>query len=245
MKRVLWGRNNVRQALEQNVQPDVVLLDSQSPDKELRAMLAPTKFGRLPVFERPKAELDAISKGAKHEGVLMIAGNFSYSDFDADVMAKAKSPATLVCLDEVTDLGNVGSILRTAAAFGVDGVVVPKDRSAPINGTVVRVSMAATELVRTARVTNLARTLAELDDKHGFITVGLDANAEQTLDQIDLTGNVAIVMGSEGTGMRRLVKERCTHLAKIPMAPPLDSLNVAIATAVALYECQRQRASKS
>jgi len=245
MKRVLWGRNNVRQALKQNVQPDVVLLDSQSPDKELRAMLAPTKFGRLPVFERPKAELDAISKGAKHEGVVMISGNFSYSDFDADVLAKAKSPATLVCLDEVTDLGNVGSILRTAAAFGVDGVVVPKDRSAPINGTVVRVSMAATELVRTARVINLARTLADLDDKHGFITVGLDANAEQPLDQLDLTGNVAIVLGSEGTGMRRLVKERCTHLAKIPMAPPLDSLNVAIATAVALYECHRQRAAKS
>ena len=242
MKRVLWGRKSVHAALEQGAQPDVVLLDSGSPDKELRAMLSPTKFGRLPVYERPTAELDAISRGAKHEGVLMITGNFTYSDFDADVMAKAKNPATLVCLDEVTDLGNVGSILRTAAAFGVDGIVVPKDRSAPINGVVVRVSMAASELVRTARVTNLARTLADLDDKHGFITVGLDASAERSLDEIDLTGNVAIVMGSEGTGMRRLVRERCTHLAKIPMAPPLDSLNVSIATAVALYECQRQRA---
>jgi 23S rRNA (guanosine2251-2'-O)-methyltransferase len=244
MKRILWGRNNVRQALAQNVRPDVILLDSHAPDQELRAMLEPTKFGRLPVFERPRAELDAISKGAKHEGVLMIAGPFSYSDFVADVLANAKSPATLVCLDEVTDPGNVGSILRTAAAFGVDGVVVPKDRSAPINATVVRVSMAATELVRIARVTNLARTLAALDDKYGFVTVGLDAHAERTLDQIDLTGNIAIVMGSEGAGMRRLVKERCTHLAKIPMVPPLDSLNVAIATAIALYECQRQRAGK-
>lgn len=244
MKRILWGRNSVRSALEQNVQPDVLLLEANSPDRELRALLAPTKFGRLPVFERPRAELDAICRGGQHEGVLMITGNYTYSDLELEVLPNAKSPATLVCLDEVTDLGNVGSILRTAAAFGVDGVVVPKDRSAPVNGVVVRVSMAATELVRTARVTNLARTLTSLDQDHAFVTVGLDANAEQTLDQIDLTGNVAIVMGSEGTGMRRLVREKCTHLAKIPMAPPLDSLNVAIATAVALYECQRQRQLK-
>ncbi|MBL8680401.1 MAG: 23S rRNA (guanosine(2251)-2'-O)-methyltransferase RlmB [Myxococcales bacterium] len=242
MKRILWGKNQVRKALESGVTPDVVILDASSPDKELRAMLAPTKFGRLPVYERPRAELDAVSKGGTHEGVLMISGNFTYSDLDLEVLPKAKSPTTLVCLDEVTDLGNVGSILRTAAAFGVDGVVVTKDRSAPINGVVVRVSMAATELVRVARVTNLARTLDALGRDGEFTVVGLDASAEQSLDQVDLTGNVAIVMGSEGEGLRRLVRERCTHLAKIPMAPPLDSLNVATATAIALYECQRQRA---
>jgi 23S rRNA (guanosine2251-2'-O)-methyltransferase len=242
MKRILWGRSNVRAALENKVTPDVILLDSSSPDRELRELLSPTKHGRLPVYERPKAELDAITKGAQHQGVVLISGSFTYSDFESDVLAKAKSPATLVCLDEVTDLGNVGSILRTAAAFGVDGVVVPKDRSAPINGTVVRVSMAATELVRIARVTNLARTLDALG-KDGFSTVGLDASGEHTLDQLDLTGPVAFVMGSEGEGLRRLVRERCTHLAKIPMAPPLDSLNVSIATAVALYERQRQIAA--
>jgi 23S rRNA (guanosine2251-2'-O)-methyltransferase len=240
MKRVLWGRASVRAALEAGVSPDVVLLDASAPDRELRAMLSPTKHGRLPVFERPRSELDAIAKGGAHEGVLMIAGSYPYADLDADVLQRAKTPATLVCLDEVTDLGNVGSILRTAAAFGVDGVVVPKDRSAPINGAVVRISMAATELVRVARVTNLARALAALAEEDGFSVVGLDADAPARLDELDLRTNVAIVLGSEGAGMRRLVRERCTHLARIPMAPPLDSLNVAVAAAIALYERRRQ-----
>jgi len=245
VKRILWGKNQVRKALESGVVPDVLLLDSASPDKELRGMLSPTKFGRLPVYERPRAELDAISRGGAHEGVLMISGSFGYSDLEADVLAKTKSPATLVCLDEVTDLNNTGSILRTAAVFGVDGVIVTKDRSAPINGIVVRVSMAATELVRVAKVTNLARTLDALGKDDGFNVVGLDASAEKSLEEVDLTGNVAFVMGSEGEGLRRLVRERCTQLAKIPMAPPLDSLNVATATAIALYECQRQRAKRA
>jgi 23S rRNA (guanosine2251-2'-O)-methyltransferase len=243
MKRVLWGRATVRAALDQRVAPDVILLESGSPDRELRELLSPTRHGRLPVYERPRAELDAISRGARHEGVVMIAGPYGYASLEDGVLAKARAPATLLCLDEVTDPGNVGSILRTAAAFGVDGIIVPKDRSAPINGTVVRVSMAATELVPIARVTNLARTIDALG-RDGFTTVGLDASAEHTLDAIDLTGPVALVLGSEGEGLRRLVRERCTHLARIPMSPPLDSLNVAVATAVALYERQRQQRAR-
>ncbi|MDP3278025.1 MAG: 23S rRNA (guanosine(2251)-2'-O)-methyltransferase RlmB [Deltaproteobacteria bacterium] len=240
MKRMLWGRESVRRALESGADPDVILIDGADPDRTVRAMLAPTQHGRLPVYERPRRELDALTHDSKHEGIVMISGNFTYTELET-VLSQSTSSPLLLCLDEITDPGNVGSILRTSAAFGVNGVIVPKDRSAPINGAVVRVSMAATELVPVARVTNLSRTLQSLGED-GYATVGLDANAEHNLEDLDLSGPIALVLGSEGYGLRRLVRERCTHLAKIPMKPPMDSLNVAVATAVALYECQRQRA---
>lgn len=263
-KRVLWGRQTVKTALQNGIVPSVILVDNDEAEQECRALLdrAPVEgkkfdrnkfdrakpdrpqFARLPLYQRPTRELDAISRGAKHEGIVCVNGEYSYIDMEQlmSFRTSRKSPDLLLALDEVTDTGNVGSIYRTAAAFGVDGVIFTKDRSATVNDTVVRVSMGATELLRTARVTNLVRAIERLTEE-GVVTIGLEADTTTTLDSVNLTQPIALVMGSEGKGLRRLVRERCTMLAKIPMQPPLDSLNVAIATAVALYEVQRQRAS--
>jgi 23S rRNA (guanosine2251-2'-O)-methyltransferase len=229
----------VKTALQAGVIPSVILVDSDEADSEFRALVDRGKTGRLPLYQRPTRELDALSRGAKHEGVLCINGEYSYIDME-QLMSRRRDPDLFLCLDEVTDPGNVGSIYRSAAAFGVDGVIFTKDRSATVNDTVVRVSMGATELLRTARVTNLVRSMERLAEAD-VLTIGLEADTHTTLDSVDLTQPIALVMGSEGKGLRRLVRERCTMLAKIPMQPPLDSLNVAMATAVALYEVQRQR----
>ncbi len=242
-KRVLWGRQQVKTALQEGVVPSVILVDNDDAETETRALLDRTKFGRLPLYRRPTRELDAIARGGKHEGIICINGEYSYIDLD-QLLSRRKSPDLFLCLDEVTDPGNVGSIYRSAAAFGVDGVIFTKDRSATVNDTVVRVSNGATELLRTARVTNLVRTIERLADE-GVVTVGLEADTAITLESLDLTQPIALVMGSEGKGLRRLVRERCSVLAKIPMQPPLDSLNVAMASAVALYEVQRQRRAGS
>ena len=143
-------------------------------------------------------------------------------------------------MDGVTDPHNLGACLRTADAAGVDAVVIPKDKSVGLNATVSRVASGAAETVNLAVVTNLARCLQALKDRNVWIA-GTDDQADTSLFEQDLTGPLALVMGSEGAGMRRLTKEKCDFLVSIPMAGELSSLNVSVATGVALFEAVRNR----
>ena len=149
-------------------------------------------------------------------------------------------PPLLLILDGVTDPHNLGACLRTADAAGVDAVVIPKDKSVGLNATVSRVASGAAETVNLAVVTNLARCLQALKDRNVWIA-GTDDQADTSLFEQDLTGPLALVMGSEGAGMRRLTKEKCDFLVSIPMAGELSSLNVSVATGVALFEAVRNR----
>ena len=149
-------------------------------------------------------------------------------------------PPLLLVLDEITDPHNLGACLRTADAAGVDAVIVPRDNSAPMNLTVRKVASGAAEKVNLVAVTNLSRTLAALQQR-GIWMYGTAGEAEQTLYQADLTGPVALVMGSEGKGMRRLTREHCDYLLSIPMAGAVSSLNVSVAAGVCLFEAVRQR----
>ena len=149
-------------------------------------------------------------------------------------------PPLLLILDGVTDPHNLGACLRTADAAGVDAVVIPKDKSVGLNATVSRVASGAAETVNLAVVTNLARCLQALKDRNVWIA-GTDNQADTSLFEQDLTGPLALVMGSEGAGMRRLTKEKCDFLVSIPMAGELSSLNVSVATGVALFEAVRSR----
>nr|MBP8771300.1 23S rRNA (guanosine(2251)-2'-O)-methyltransferase RlmB [Thiopseudomonas sp.] len=149
-------------------------------------------------------------------------------------------PPLLLVLDGVTDPHNLGACLRTADAAGVHAVIIPKDKSATLNSTVRKVACGAAEVVPLVAVTNLARALEKLRQK-GLWVVGTAGDAEQTLYQQDMTGPLILVMGAEGTGMRRLTREHCDYLVHLPMQGSVSSLNVSVATGVCLFEAQRQR----
>jgi 23S rRNA (guanosine2251-2'-O)-methyltransferase len=185
--------------------------------------------------------LDDKVEGAQHQGVVARAKPARVLDeSDLDAIVAANSAPFLLILDGVTDPHNLGACIRSADAAGVHAVVVPKDKSAGLTPTVSKVACGAAEVVPFIQVTNLARTLKELQQA-GVWVVGTAGEAEQTLYQARLTGPMALVMGAEGKGMRRLTREHCDELIKLPMAGSVSSLNVSVATGICLYEIVRQR----
>ena len=185
--------------------------------------------------------LDDKVKGEQHQGVVARAKpgkQFDESDL-AEIVAQQDAPFILV-LDGVTDPHNLGACLRTADASGVHALVVPKDKSAKLTATARKVACGAAEVVPLVQVTNLARTLKELQQA-GVWVIGTAGEAEQLIYDCKMTGPVALVMGAEGKGMRRLTREHCDELVKLPMAGSVSSLNVSVATGVCLYEIVRQR----
>lgn len=189
--------------------------------------------------------LDDKSKGEQHQGIMARVKAAKQKD-DGDLKSQIeqlkreqKQPFYLV-LDGVTDPHNLGAVIRTADAAGVDGVIVPKDKSAKLNGTARKVACGAAEVMPLYVVTNLARTLKMMQDEGIWIT-GTAGEAEHDIYATKFDGPMAIVMGAEGTGMRRLTREHCDQLVKIPMAGAVSSLNVSVATGVILFEAVRQR----
>lgn len=168
----------------------------------------------------------------------------TYDEDDLAPLLEGKSDPIVLILDCVQDPHNLGACLRTADAAGVAMVVMPKDKSAPISETVIRVACGGAENVPLVRVTNLARAMDKLKEL-GVWLVGTADEAKQSLYDIDLKGPIGIVMGAEGPGMRRLTGEHCDFLAKLPMAGRVECLNVSVATGVCLFECVRQRLKKS
>lgn len=185
--------------------------------------------------------LDSQTEGAVHQGIIAkVKPGRQYQEQDLpDLLAKVDTPFLLV-LDGVTDPHNLGACLRSADAAGVHAVIVPKDRSAQLNATAKKVACGAAESVPLIKVTNLARTLRFLQEENIWI-VGTAGEADHTLYQSKLTGPMALVMGAEGEGMRRLTREHCDELLSIPMAGTVSSLNVSVATGVCLFEAMRQR----
>jgi 23S rRNA (guanosine2251-2'-O)-methyltransferase len=185
--------------------------------------------------------LDDKVQGEQHQG--LVARAKPGKQFDeknlADIIEKSAVPLLLI-LDGVTDPHNLGACLRTADAAGVDAVVVPKDNSASLTAIVRKVACGAAEVIPLVQVTNLSRTLKDIQ-KQGVWVIGTAGEAQQTLYQTKIAGPTALVMGAEGKGMRRLTRENCDELVKLPMAGSVSSLNVSVATGVCLYEMVRQR----
>ena len=190
----------------------------------------------------PRRELDRRLDGARHQGILLeVRGAEARGERDLEeFLTQLPTPAFLLVLDGVTDPHNLGACLRSADAAGVQGVILPKDRSVGLTPVVRKVACGAAESLPVFSVTNLARALRTLQDA-GIWLYGAAGEAEQTLYDIDFTGSVALVLGAEGGGLRRLTREHCDGLVKIPMAGTVESLNVSVATAVLLYEVVRQR----
>lgn len=186
--------------------------------------------------------LDKKAEGEVHQGIIArIHPLKELNENDLDQILQQQSSPLLLVLDGITDPHNLGACLRTADAAGVSAVIVPKDKSAQLNSTARKVACGAAENVPLIRVTNLSRTLRELQQQHNIWVIGTAGEASETLYQTKLTGPLALVMGAEGEGMRRLTREHCDQLVSIPMAGTVSSLNVSVATGVCLFEIVRQR----
>ena len=196
----------------------------------------------VPVQRVSREHLDRETRGGVHQGVVADVDPLPPATL-ADLLARRDPPPLIVVLDEVEDPQNVGAILRTMDAVAASGLVRQTRRAAPLEGAAAKASAGAVHHVRIADVVNIARAVEELKAA-GVWTVGLDADAELAYDQWDLTLPTALVVGAEGRGLRRLVRERCDGLARIPMAGHVGSLNVSVATAVVLYEAVRQRSRR-
>jgi 23S rRNA (guanosine2251-2'-O)-methyltransferase len=239
--RVVLGPRAVEEALRADPRRISVIYAEDIADQRFTAMAQTARQTGVRFETADREALDAIAKQARHQGVLAITGEYVYADLEV-ILERAEPRPLLVALDQVSDPHNFGAIVRSASAFGADGVITLKDRAAPVTPVVVRASAGATERARIARVTNLARSLGLLK-RQGLALVGLDAEGGTPLHEIPYTdeGRV-LVIGSEGHGLRRLTRQACDVLARIDLPGPIASLNASVAASIALYESARARA---
>lgn len=242
MSRIVYGANPVRELLRARAASvQVVYLAAGDTGPALREIARTCKDRQVGFEERDRAELDALAGlEARHQGVIAIAGELEYADLDQLLDDLEGRTPLLVVLDGVQDPRNLGAIVRSANAFGADGVVIAKDRAAPVTAAAVKASAGATELTPIARVTNLVRALETMKER-GIWTVGAVVAAAPAPTAVDLRGPIALVLGAEARGLRPLVLRSCDHKVQIPMSGRLASLNVSVAAGILLYEARRQR----
>ncbi len=241
----LYGRNAVREALRaaRRTFYRLLLAEGMRRDEGVRELYRLASERGCPVEEQPRGAIARAARSGEHQGVVLEAGPYPYVDLDEILAAvrEAGNEALVLVLDRVQDPQNLGTLLRTAEAAGVQGVVLPEREAAGVSPAVVKASAGACEHLAIARVTNLARALATLQ-KAGLWAIGLETDAQATLyTEIDWDRPLALVVGSEGFGLRRLIRERCDSLARLPMRGQVASLNAAVAGSVALYEILRYR----
>lgn len=245
MEDKIFGTNPVLEALLAGREIDKILLQDGARHSKLSKIAAIAKENGVMYRFVNKKKLDELSEGANHQGVLAYAAAHSYAELD-DILeyARQRNEAPFVVIAEgLSDPHNLGSIIRTANAAGAHGVIIPKNRSVGLTGTVAKVSAGAVEYTRVARVSNISATIDKLK-KEGLWVAGTALEGSSLHYEADLTGALAVVIGSEGTGLSRLVREKCDFLVKIPMLGQTESLNASVAAGVLLYEAVRQRTQK-
>ena len=212
-------------------------------DRRLQGLLQIAGEHNIPYTLSPRRELDDLVRG-RHQGVVaLVEPTAELNENDLDTLLDGlDEPPFLLILDSVTDPHNLGACLRSADAAGVHAVITPKDKAAPLNAVARNVASGAAEAVPLVRVTNLARTMRALQERGIWIN-GAAGEGESTIYRVDFNGPMAIAMGAEGSGLRRLTREHCDQLTKIPMVGSVSSLNVSVATGVFLFEALRQRSS--
>ena len=237
---LIFGRNSVIEALEASRKLEKVLvLDGGTGS--LRKIIGLAKASKVRVEFVDRKTLDRLSGGANHQGVVAKGQVFEYSNVDSICEAAAtngEDPFILI-LDGIEDPHNLGAILRTGECAGVHGIIIPERRAASVDSVAMKVAAGAAEYVKVARVKNLSRTLDELKNK-GVWIVGLDMYGERYYEQ-NLKGPIALVVGNEGKGISRLIKEKCDYMISIPLKGKVSSLNASNAVAVAVYETLKQR----
>lgn len=228
----IYGKNVINEVLKNGRHIKEAILYKNFSDKEVIDKL---NKKNVPIKYAEKHELDKLVDG-NHQGIVFKVDDYKYVDIDSLLV---KENPLLVILDHLEDPHNFGAIIRTCEAAGVDGIIIPKNRTVEVNSTVMRTSVGALDNVKIAQVTNLKNTINYLK-KQGFWIVGTDMDGTD-YTKIDYTGKMAIVTGSEGFGMSRIVRESCDFIATIPMKGKVNSLNASVATAIVIYEAIKGR----
>jgi 23S rRNA (guanosine2251-2'-O)-methyltransferase len=237
---LIGGFHAVMAALEDaHDKPFEILLADTRNDERARRVQELARSFNVPVRVVARSDLDLKSPELRHQGVLAYVPEIAFDGEDT-LYRPAEKNRLLLALDGVQDPHNLGACLRTAEAVGVDAVIIPRDRSASLTAVARKSAAGSAERIPLIAVTNLARSLDKLKEL-GYWLTGLAGEATETLYEVDLTGPTVLVMGAEGEGMRRLTREACDRLVRIPMHGKAESLNVSVATAVCLYEAWRQR----
>lgn len=239
---VIEGRNAVMEALRAGETIDKIFIQKGDTDKTLGHIASTARAKGIVVVDADRRKLDGMSRTHSHQGVIALAAVREYATVEEilKVAADRNEKPLLVICDEISDPHNLGAVIRTAECAGAHGVIIPKRRSAGLTAVVAKASAGAVAHVPVARVANIASTLKELKDR-GIWIFGTDAAGTTALYDADLRGPAAIVIGSEGFGMTRLVTENCDFLVSIPLRGKVNSLNASAAAAVLLYESVRQR----
>ena len=239
---IIEGRNAVIEALRAGASIDKIFIQKGETDKTLGHIASTARAAGVVVVDADKRKLDFMSRTHAHQGVIALASVREYVSVEEILniaREKGENPLLVVC-DEISDPHNLGAIIRTAECAGAHGVIIPKRRSAGLTSIVGKTSAGAVSYVPVARVPNIPALLEQLQ-KEGVWVFGTAAEGTTTLYSADLKGPAAIVIGSEGEGMTRLVREKCDFLVSIPMKGKISSLNASAAAAILLYEAVRQR----
>lgn len=241
MEDIIFGRGPVLEALKNTQSIEKIIIKSGPYAKSLIPIIDEAKKRGIIVQQAEQARLDRMAGGENHQGVVAMVSAYKYATV-SDILKKAEekgeSPFVVIC-DKITDPHNLGAIIRTANCVGAHGVIIPKHESAGVNSVVMKTSVGAALHTPVAKVTNLASVIDDLKDK-GFWVTAADMDGD-SMYNIDLKGSIALVVGSEGKGVSRLVREKCDFIASIPMYGEINSLNASVAAAVLMYEALRQR----
>lgn len=236
------GRNSVIELLKAGKDINKLYIQKGEKKGSILEIIKLAKQNKIIMSEIEKTKLDQMSETKNHQGVIAIVPPYEYADVDdiLDAAKKKNEDPFIIILDEIEDPHNLGSIIRTAECAGAHGIIIPKRRSALVNSTVVKTSAGATSYMKVARVNNLNETIEYLKE-HNVWVYGTDMLGSSYYDEQDYKGGVAIVVGSEGEGMGRLIKEKCDFLIKIPMKGKINSLNASVSAAIVMYEVMKQR----
>lgn len=235
------GRNPVIEALQSGREIDKIWISKGEKEGSIKKIIALAKENKVVVQEVEKAKLDTLSETGRHQGVIAFAAAHEYVDVE-DILEKAldkQEDPFIIIVENVTDPHNLGAILRTANAAGAHGVIIPKRRAVGLTATVAKASAGAVEYVPVAKVTNIARTIENLKKQNIWVAAA-DMDGEVYFKS-NLTGPIALVIGSEGEGISRLVKEKCDFVVSMPMYGEINSLNASVAGSLLMYEVVRQR----
>lgn len=241
MEDKIIGRNPVLEAIKAGRTIDKILIKKGKYEGSIIPVVKKAKEAGIIIQETERSKLDAVAEGGNHQGVIAYVSAYEYVSAE-DILNKARekgeAPFVIIC-DKITDPHNLGAIIRTANCVGAHGVIIPKRGSAGLNSAVVKTSAGAVEYTGVAKVTNISDTIEKLK-KEGLWIAAADMDG-QPMYEVDLKGALGIVIGSEGEGVSRLVKEKCDFIVSIPMRGEINSLNASVAAGVVMYEALRQR----
>lgn len=239
---MIEGRNPVLEAIQSGRDINKLMVADGQKEGSIKKIIAKAKEKGIVISYVDRQKINGLSQSDNHQGVIAFVAAYDYKDLEDllnEVQEKEEAPFFII-LDEINDPHNLGSIMRTADAVGAHGIIIPKRRAVGLTPVVAKTSAGAIEYVPVCRVTNLARTIDTLKERNIWIA-GADMTGEQTHFQADFKGAIALVMGNEGQGLSRLVKEKCDFLVNIPMIGKVSSLNASVAASVIMYEIFKQR----